>query len=99
MSGCIPVVIADEIEFPYESVMDWRELTVKIAEVDAERTYEILKAIPEEVIKRKQEAIDKVWRTVTWQSPTAPGDAFHAVLRELGRKRRNFKASSYTFWN
>lgn len=54
MSGCIPVVLADEIEFPYESVLDWRALTVKIAEVDAEKTYAILKAIPEDAVKRKQ---------------------------------------------
>mmetsp|Transcript_26210 Transcript_26210/g.49800 ORF Transcript_26210/g.49800 Transcript_26210/m.49800 type:complete len:577 (-) Transcript_26210:333-2063(-) len=98
MSGCIPVVLADEIEFPYESVLDWRALTVKIAEVDAEKTYAILKAIPEDAVKRKQEAIARVWRMVTWQTPTAPGDAFHAVLRELGRKRRNFKASTNTMW-
>jgi len=99
MVGCIPVVIADEIEFPYENTMDWTQLTVKIKETDAERTYEILKAIPEETIRAKQAAIDQVWRTVAWQQPTSPGDAFHAVLRDLGRKRRNFKASSFTFWN
>lgn len=23
MVGCIPVIIADEIEFPYENTMDW----------------------------------------------------------------------------
>jgi hypothetical protein len=33
MSGCIPVIIADEIEFPFENTIDWTALTVKIAEV------------------------------------------------------------------
>eukprot|EP00976_Prorocentrum_cordatum_P021723 443671-Prorocentrum_minimum.AAC.1 len=33
MSGCIPVVIADEIEFPFENTIDWTQLTVKIPEV------------------------------------------------------------------
>eukprot|EP00898_Chlorokybus_atmophyticus_P000450 jgi/Chlat1/1405/Chrsp12S02053 len=33
--GCIPVIIADEIEFPYESSLDWSQLTVKIPEAKA----------------------------------------------------------------
>jgi len=98
MSGCIPVIIADEIEFPYENAIDWRELTIKISEVNAERTYEILKSISNETIHKKREAVDRVWRMVAWQTPTIHGDAFHSTLRELGRKRRNFKASSYVFW-
>eukprot|EP00873_Tetraselmis_striata_P033273 jgi/Tetstr1/453537/TSEL_040505.t1 len=99
MVGCIPVIIADEIEFPYENTMDWTQLTVKIAEKDVNRTTEILRALPEEEIKRKQDAIAQVWKTVTYPNPSQPGDAFHMIMQELGRKKRAFKASSYTFWN
>lgn len=98
MVGCIPVIIADEIEFPYENTMDWTQLTVKIAEKDVNRTTEILRALPEQEVKKKQDAIAKVWKTVTYPIPSEPGDAFHMIMEELGRKKRAFKASSYTFW-
>lgn len=98
MAGCIPVILADEIEFPYENFMEWRNLTVKIPESRAEDTMDILRAIPQEVIDRKKAAIDEVWRRVSWPEKGHPDDAFHHVMRELGRKRRGFKASSLTFW-
>mmetsp|Transcript_36753 Transcript_36753/g.87321 ORF Transcript_36753/g.87321 Transcript_36753/m.87321 type:complete len:263 (+) Transcript_36753:866-1654(+) len=98
MVGCIPVVIADEIEFPYENTIDWTQLSVKIAEKDVNRTMEILRGIPEEQIRRKQDAIAKVWKTVTYPVPSEAGDAFHMIMEELGRKRRAFKASTFTSW-
>lgn len=98
MAGCIPVILADEIEFPYENVLDWRNLTVKIPESEAERTMDILRALPQRAIDEKKAAIDEVWRRVSWPEKGHPDDAFHHVMKELGRKRRGFKASSYTFW-
>ncbi|KAK3256889.1 Glycerol kinase [Cymbomonas tetramitiformis] len=99
MVGCIPVVIADEIEFPYENSVDWRELTVKIPESRSEETISILRSIPKERIFEKQEAIKRARLAVTWKEPPVEGDAFHSTLKEIGRKRRNFKASTFTFWN
>jgi hypothetical protein len=54
MVGCIPVILADEIEFPFENSLHWPSLTVKIAEADCERVLEILHAIPPEQIAAKQ---------------------------------------------
>ena len=99
MTGCIPVLIADEIELPYEDSIDWSTLTVKIAEKDADRTLEILRGIPADALDAKRASIDEHWRKVAWQTPSTPGDAFHSVMAELGRKRRAFKASSLSSWN
>lgn len=30
MVGCIPVIIADEIELPYENYLDWSQLVIKV---------------------------------------------------------------------
>jgi len=101
MVGCIPVIIADEIELPYENSLDWTKLSVKIAEVDAEKTIDILKQIPKSEIKNKQKAIEKVWKSVAWGSNPKkldPMDAMECVLHELGRKKRAMKASTQTFW-
>jgi hypothetical protein len=101
MVGCIPVIIADEIELPYENSLDWTKLSVKIAEVDAEKTIDILKQIPKSEMKNKQKAIEKVWKSVAWGSNPKkldPMDAMECVLHELGRKKRAMKASMQTFW-
>ena len=29
MAGCVPVIIADEIELPYENFLDWSQLVIK----------------------------------------------------------------------
>ena len=76
----------------------YRYVTVKIPESKAEETMDILRALPQEVIDEKKAAISEVWRRVSWQEKGHPDDAFHHVMKELGRKRRGFKASSYTFW-
>jgi len=99
MVGCIPVIIADEIEFPFENTMDWSQLTIKIAEKDVNQTMDILRGISEEKIRKMQDNIDQVWKTVSYPIPSVTGDAFHMIMEELGRKRRLFKASSFTFWN
>lgn len=99
MVGCIPVVMADEIEFPYENSLDWKKLTVKIAEKDVNNTLSILRGIPQATIEEKRREIEKVWRMVAWQKPSKPGDAFHSVMRELEGKKRFMKVSSFTFWN
>jgi hypothetical protein len=36
---------------------------------------------------------------VTYPKPAHPDDAFHAILRELGRKRRVLKTSALTQWS
>ena len=73
-------------------------MTVKIAEKDANSTLDILRGIAPEVLDAKRSSIDEHWRKVAWQTPSSPGDAFHSVMTELGRKRRAFKASSLASW-
>jgi hypothetical protein len=51
MVGCVPVIIADEIELPYENALDWSKLSIKIPESDASRVLEILRAIPAEAVE------------------------------------------------
>ena len=55
MVGCIPVVIADEIELPYENRIDWSQLVVKIPEADAANTVNTLRQMTGPQIAAKQE--------------------------------------------
>ena len=99
MVGCIPVIIADEIEFPYENSFNWREVSIKIPEKRHLEAIDILRSVPDAVIERKREAMAKFWPNVAWKRPTVDADAFHSVMKELERKKRGFKASTFTFWN
>jgi hypothetical protein len=102
MVGCIPVIIADEIEFPYENSFDWRTVSIKIPESRHAETIDILRSIDADEIARKLVAIEKFWPSVAWKKPSDSikgNDAFHSVMRELEVKRRPFKSSSLTFWN
>ena len=98
MVGCIPVIIADEIEFPYENSFDWRQVSIKIPEKRHLETIDILRSIPDDVVERKRKAMAKFWPSVAWKKPTVDDDAFHLVMKELERKKRGFKASTFTFW-
>ncbi|KAK9812939.1 hypothetical protein WJX72_006050 [[Myrmecia] bisecta] len=98
MLGCIPVIIADEIELPYEDDVDWSQLTVKIPEARANETLTILRGMPQATIKAKQAAIRKSWPMVAYPEPTRPGDAFHMVMQQLAKKARKFKSSTDWYW-
>lgn len=30
MTGCIPVIIADHIRLPFDTMLDWRQFSVKV---------------------------------------------------------------------
>ena len=98
MVRCIPVMIADDIEFPYENEIDYSEISLKIRENDVDNIVEILRSFSEEERTKKLEAIDRVWMMFTYQKPPQPGDAFHTVMRELARKRIVFKNSANRTW-
>ena len=98
MVGCIPVIIADEIEFPYENSFDWRQVSIKIPEKRHLETIDILRSVPDDVVERKRKAMAKFWPSVAWKKPAADDDAFHLVMKELERKKRGFKSSTFTFW-
>jgi len=43
MTRCIPVVIADDIEFPYESEINYSSFTLKLPEKDVNNILEIMR--------------------------------------------------------
>ncbi|XP_042484639.1 probable beta-1,4-xylosyltransferase IRX10 [Macadamia integrifolia] len=86
--GCIPVIIADEIELPFEDAIPWEEIGIFIAEKDVQKLDTILTSIPEEVILRKHRLLanPSMKRAMIFSQPSQPGDAFHQILNGLVRK-------------
>lgn len=42
-TGCIPIIIADDIEFPYESEINYSAFTLKLPEKDVNNIMEIMR--------------------------------------------------------
>ncbi|KAK3233372.1 Glycerol kinase [Cymbomonas tetramitiformis] len=98
MTRCIPVLIADDIEFPFESGIDYSEFALKIREKDVDNIVELMRSMPEEERERRRRVMDRIWQIFTYQRPPVGGDAFYATMHELARKHRMFKSSSIHEW-
>eukprot|EP00899_Mesostigma_viride_P009806 jgi/Mesvir1/18827/Mv11428-RA.1 len=98
MTRCIPILIADDIEFPYENELDYSKFAVKMRENDVDGIVTFMRNMPEEERARRREEMDRLWLAFTYQWPPVPGDAFHMTMRELSRKIRKFKTSSSERW-
>jgi hypothetical protein len=83
MMGCIPVIIADNIELPFEKFLDYRKFSVKVLEKDVPNLKKILTSIPPATIRSKQDEMLKVWKAFAWNRPSQAGDAFNLTMISL----------------
>jgi Exostosin family len=81
MHGCIPVIIQDEVDVSFESLLDVSEFSLRIFEKDLEKIPEILQAVSKEEIKKLQQGVKTVMRRY-WYGSYGP----HAMLSQLIRE-------------
>lgn len=62
LSSCIPVIIVDEVDVSFESVLDYTAFALRIPQADAERLPQILQAIPEERRQEMRRNLARVWQ-------------------------------------
>ena len=99
MTRCIPIIIADNIEFPFESEINYSEFALKIPEKDVSDILETMRDMPEEERERRRKVMDKVWKQFTYQRPAEIGDAYYSTVKELARKvRAHKKYGRKSFW-
>ncbi len=61
LHGCVPVIIMDNTQVPFESILDMESFTVRILQKDIPRIPEIIKAIPEAKAEEMRANVHKVW--------------------------------------
>ncbi|KAK1373564.1 putative glucuronoxylan glucuronosyltransferase IRX7 [Heracleum sosnowskyi] len=95
--GCVPVIIADGIQLPFESAVNWPEISLTVPERDVGKLGDIL----EHVTKTNLTIIQRnLWDTETrrallYSDPMEEGDATWQVLNELSlRLTRSHKSVS-----
>eukprot|EP00798_Chlamydomonas_sp_ICE-L_P018362 gene18362-24833_t len=61
LHGCIPVIVMDGVQAVFESILDWTQFSIRIAEKDIEKTPEILSNISDATLLGMQHALAQVW--------------------------------------
>ena len=98
-AGAVPVVISDDIEFPFEADIDWSLFTIKISEKDAIKPNFLvnrLRALVDNgTYQRKLELLYQFRDNFDWDR----SEVLNGILWQLHRRRRMFKHGSLRVWD
>jgi hypothetical protein len=94
LSGCIPVLISDDLQYPFEQFLDWRRFSVKVSPQRIADLPDILHAISAAQIADMQAELRRVWRYFHFPDTYQHGFATDLILREL-EARLNGIANRY----
>nr|AGQ53953.1 hypothetical protein [Plantago ovata] len=89
--GCIPVIIADDINqitLPFSDAIPWEEIAIFVAEKNVPILDIILTTVPADAILMKQSLLAEpsLKQAMLYPQPAQPGDALHQILNGLARK-------------
>ncbi|GJP82280.1 hypothetical protein CLOP_g12515 [Closterium sp. NIES-67] len=82
LHGCIPVIVQDGIELPFENFLDYPSFTVRVAEAHIPNLVTILQSFTDDQVRAMQRAASRVWMRWFYRA---------AVLLEAGRQRAQGK--------
>lgn len=88
-SHCVPVIISDDIELPFEDDLDYTTFSIFVKSSDALRenfVINLLKDVSEEEWTRMWRKLQEVDHHFKYQHPTKPDDAVHMTWKAIARK-------------
>lgn len=88
-SHCVPVIISDDIELPYEDDLDFSEFCLFIKSSDAlqkDFVINLLRSIGNEEWTRMWKRLQEVDHHFKYEHPTKPNDAVNMVWKAIARK-------------
>ncbi|GJN11813.1 hypothetical protein PR202_ga30037 [Eleusine coracana subsp. coracana] len=94
VSHCLPVVVSDDIELPFEDVLDYSEFCVFVRAADAARKgflLRLLRGMPRDEWTRMWTRLKEVARHFEYQYPSRPGDAVNMIWAAVARKMHSVK--------
>jgi hypothetical protein len=65
-AGCVPVIIQDEVLTPWEGWLDVSKYSLRVAQADAPRLVETLRAVPPETRAELRRGLARVWHRYVW---------------------------------
>ncbi|KAL5560450.1 hypothetical protein UlMin_036661 [Ulmus minor] len=96
---CVPVILSDQAEFPFQNVIDYTEISIKwpSSRIGPE-LLEYLDSIPAADIERMISRGRRVKCLWVYAPDSALCSAMQGIMWELQRKVRLFHQSAETFW-
>ncbi|XP_017976335.1 PREDICTED: probable arabinosyltransferase ARAD1 [Theobroma cacao] len=88
-SHCVPVIISDEIELPYEDVLDYSQFSIFVRTSDALKErflVNLVRSIKKEEWTRMWEKLKEVESSFEFQYPSKEGDAVQMIWQAVARK-------------
>lgn len=92
--GCIPVVIQDHVYQPYESIISYDEMSVRIAKQDIPYLLPILREVTEEEQARMRLTMARYYRAFIWE-PEHGGAAYNYTVNALYKRLNNMWGELY----
>ncbi|KAG2240556.1 hypothetical protein Bca52824_090698 [Brassica carinata] len=77
--GCVPVILSDYYDLPFNDILNWRKFAVVLRERDVYDLKQILKNIPQSEFVSLHNTV-KVQKHFQWNSPPVKFDAFHMII-------------------
>ncbi|EEF42357.1 probable arabinosyltransferase ARAD1 [Ricinus communis] len=94
VSGCIPVIVSDELELPFEGILDYRKIAVFVSSSDAIQPgwlIKFLKDVSPAQTREMQRNLVKYSRHFLYSSPAQPLGPEDLVWRMMAGKLVNIK--------
>ncbi|KAH7677927.1 Xylogalacturonan beta-1,3-xylosyltransferase protein [Dioscorea alata] len=94
VSGCIPVIVSDELELPFEGILDYRKIALFVSSTDAVQPgwlVNFLRSIGSKEIKSMQGNLLKYSRHFLYSSPAQPLGPEDLTWRIIAGKLLNIK--------
>ncbi|XP_020174570.2 probable arabinosyltransferase ARAD1 [Aegilops tauschii subsp. strangulata] len=94
VSHCVPVIISDEIELPFEDVLDYSEFCVFVRASDAVRQgslLRILRGVTRDQWTTMWRRLKEVAHHFEYQYPSKPDDAVQMIWGAVARKMHSLK--------
>ncbi|KAF3441280.1 hypothetical protein FNV43_RR15193 [Rhamnella rubrinervis] len=94
VSGCIPVIVSDELELPFEGILDYRKIALFVSSGDAVQPgwlLNYLKNMSHAQIREMQQNIAKYSKHFIYSSPAQPLGPEDLVWRMMAGKLVNIK--------
>ncbi|XP_011626781.1 probable glycosyltransferase At5g03795 [Amborella trichopoda] len=81
--GCVPVILSDYYDLPFNDILDWRKFSLILKERDVYQLKSILKSISDEEFIALHMNLVQIQKHFEWHSPPIKYDAFHMVMYDL----------------
>ncbi|XP_047328847.1 probable arabinosyltransferase ARAD2 [Impatiens glandulifera] len=89
-SHCVPVIVSDQIELPFEDILDYSEFCIFVLASDAAKKgflLDRLRRVKRAEWTRMWEKLKRISHHFEYQYPTVPGDAVNMIWDAVWRKK------------